>query len=266
VAKGNDGNYLQHSIEVDAAVQLAARDRTGSLHIAIAHGMAPFEASEEPANPPAHALLLQALNESYGTRRNGEPAIVSAYRRSGATLARYPNSAELLRHAVGADQLSGGITEIDPGKHELLKKAWAGYRVVPVNSSWRSEIDRGRILACPVGLETPWLVTFDPMTYSHNGDADDDSLYRADLDRLSILLQPYITTGQPGLVAVSVYSVRPDVRPRFWRFVDELAESVGARLVSCWLTHRGGNRNLGGLLCSGFDYSVLPRGVKAGRD
>ena len=215
VAKGNDGNYLQHSIEMDAAVQLAAQARTGCLHIALAHGMAPFEGSEEPANPPARALLLQALNESYRAPRNGEPPIVSAYRRTGATLARYPNSAELLRHAIGAAQLSGGITEVDPMKHELLAQAWAGSRVVPISSSWRSEIEPGGTLACPTDLETPWLVTFDPMTYCQDGYADDDSLYGADLERLSILLQPYMATRQPGLAAVFVYSVRPDARPRF---------------------------------------------------
>ena len=266
MAKGNDGNYLQHSIEVDAAVQLAARDGASRLHVALAHGMAPFESSEQPRNPPARALLLEALNQSYGELKQGEQPIVSAYRHTQATLARYPNSAELLRSAIGADRSSGGITEVDPAKYELLARAWSGSKVMPVNSSWRSEIESSGTLACPAGLETPWLVTFDPMTYCEAGYADDDSLYRADLERLSILLNPYIITGQPGLAAVFVYSVRPEVRPQFWQFVDELAESVAANLISCWVTHRGGNRNLGGLLCSGFNYSVLPQGVRVGRE
>ena len=266
LAKGNDGNYLQHSIEVDAAVQLAAQDSAGRLHVALAHGMAPFESSEQPRNPPARALFLAALNESYGESKQGEQRIVSAYRHSGATLNRYPNSAELLRSAIGADRLSGGITEVDPAKYELLSRAWSGSRVTPVNSSWRSEAETGRTLACPEGLDTPWLVSFDPMTYCASGCLDDDSLYRSDLERLSSLINPYVISGQPGLAAVFVYSVRPEVRPQFWRFVDELAERVGVHLVTCWVTHRGGNRNLGGLFCSGFTYSVLPDGVKVGRE
>jgi hypothetical protein len=148
--------------------------------------------------------------------------------------------------------LSGGITEVDVVKHELLAQSWSGSRVVPVNSSWRSEIESDGTLACPAGLETPWLVTFDPMTYCQDGYADDDTLYSADVERLSILLKPYIATRQPGLAAVFVYSVRPEVRPQFWHFVEEIADSVRASLVSCWVTHRGGNRNLGGLLCSEF--------------
>ena len=48
VAKGNDGNYLQHSVEIAAAVRLAGKDSAGRLHIAVAHRMAPFEACDEP--------------------------------------------------------------------------------------------------------------------------------------------------------------------------------------------------------------------------
>jgi hypothetical protein len=72
MAKGNDGNYLQHSIEVDAAVRLAGTDPFGRLHIALTHGIAPFEPSEEPSNPPARSLLLRALSDSYGPHRDGE--------------------------------------------------------------------------------------------------------------------------------------------------------------------------------------------------
>jgi hypothetical protein len=266
VAKGNDGNYLQHSIEVSAAAQLASRDETGRLHVAFAHGMAPFESSDQPKNPPARGLLLHALNESYGAPKEGEQQIVSAYRRCGATLSRYPNSAELLRSVIGADRLAGGITEVEPAKYALLARAWSGSRVVAVNSSWRSQIEPGGVLACPAGLETPWLVTLDPMTYCDSGFVDDDSMYPDDLEGLSNLLIPYITTGQPGIAALFVYSVRPEVRPQFWQFVHKLGERVDADLVSCWVTHRGGNRNLGGLLCSGLTYSVFPNGVRFGQE
>ena len=47
MAKGNDGNYLQHSIEVNAAMHLSQMDTNGRLHIALTHGMAPFERFEK---------------------------------------------------------------------------------------------------------------------------------------------------------------------------------------------------------------------------
>jgi hypothetical protein len=112
VAKGNDGNYFQHSIEVAVAVQLAAMDPTGRLHFSFAHRMAPFETCDNPPVGQSRGLFERALNDSYRPRQSSEQPIVSAYRATGATLRRYPNSAELLRYAIGADRVSGGITEV----------------------------------------------------------------------------------------------------------------------------------------------------------
>lgn len=61
MAKGNDGNYLQHSVEVAAAVQLAARHPEGWLHVALAHGMEPFEPCGELPNGQARKRLHKAL-------------------------------------------------------------------------------------------------------------------------------------------------------------------------------------------------------------
>lgn len=268
MAKGNDGNYLQSSVEIAAAVQLASIDAAHRLHIALTHGMAPFESTDETPNPPARSLLLRALNDSYRPRTANEPSIVTAYRKANASLTRYPNSAELLRHAVGVDRLSGGITEVDKGKHALLEQAWSGSRVVPVNSSWRSETESGGALACPAILETPWLLTLDPMTYREEGCVDDANLYRADLERLTSLLKPYIASDRPGMAAVFVYAIKPDDRPQVWRFVNDLASAVGTGLLCCWVTHRGGSRNLAGLLCSGLNCLAddLPDGLTPGRD
>ena len=48
MAKGNDGNYLQHSIEIESATRLAGTDPRGRLHIALTHGMSPWEPFREP--------------------------------------------------------------------------------------------------------------------------------------------------------------------------------------------------------------------------
>jgi hypothetical protein len=73
MAKGNDGNFLQHSVELTAASHLATLSADSSLHISITHGMAPFE--ECGAVSPGQctnnfdtalkkALMLPELNES----------------------------------------------------------------------------------------------------------------------------------------------------------------------------------------------------------
>lgn len=57
VAKGNDGNYLQHSIEVAIAWQLVTRIAGSRLHIALTHGMAPYEPCGSLPNGQTRALL-----------------------------------------------------------------------------------------------------------------------------------------------------------------------------------------------------------------
>jgi hypothetical protein len=244
VAKGNDGNYLQHSIEVASAVRLGAMDAAGRIHIALAHGMAPFEPCDASRSGQSRGLLERALNASFRPQQTEEPPIVSAYRSARASLTKYPNSAELLRCAIGREKLSGGITEVDPAKYEQLEAAWSGSQVFPKHSSWRCQIESGGVLACPNDLETPWLFALDPMTYHEEGYADDSHVYRADLERLSAVVKGYVSSRRPGLVALFVYGVGANVRPQFWSFLDDLASCTGTDAVSCWTQHRWGNRNL----------------------
>ena len=265
MAKGNDGNYLQHSVEIEVALRLAKTDAKGRLHIALTHGMAPFEPFQA-GKGQVRRCLDAALNASREPPRLGESAIVAAYRKTGASAERYPNSAELLRSVIGTDKLSGGITENDREKWRQLDCAWAGSGVVPVCSSWRDQLNGNGILACPDDLEVPWLFTMDPMTYTEGNEAD-HSLHRADIDRLSASLTRYVRSGKPGIAALFVYAVRPDSRCSFWRFVDDLQVRTGTASRSCWHTHRGGNRNLAALLCSGIRLptAFAPAGLTAGR-
>ena len=39
MAKGNDGNYLQHCVEVETATRLTQLDTQQRIHIALTHGM-----------------------------------------------------------------------------------------------------------------------------------------------------------------------------------------------------------------------------------
>ncbi len=59
MAKGNDGNYLQHSIEVEIAHLLVAISSSGGLHASLTHGMAPFESCDEAAETRGTSCLTQ---------------------------------------------------------------------------------------------------------------------------------------------------------------------------------------------------------------
>jgi hypothetical protein len=58
MAKGNDGNLLQHAIEADLVVRLYRRGRGTGLHVVLTHGMEPYEAFEPRGkNPSAFKTL-----------------------------------------------------------------------------------------------------------------------------------------------------------------------------------------------------------------
>lgn len=267
MAKGNNGHLLQHGVEVAAALHLSALRPEGRLHIALTHGMAPFEPCGKPSPGTACRLFQAALDAAEEPPEPDEPALVTAYRATNASLDHYPNTGELLRSVIGTDRLAGGITECDPRKHAQLQHAWSGSSITPVMSSWRAGIGPGGVLTPPASLDVPWLFTMDPMTYSERGEADDNNLHRADLERLSAVLSSYVASGEPGVAALFVYSVHPEDRPQFWTFVDDLARRTRMAVESCWLTHQGGNRNLAAVLCSAFALAAgwLPAGLNAGR-
>ena len=271
MAKGNDGNYLQHCVEVEAAVRLAKNGTDGRLHVALTHGMSPFESLGEP-NGNAHKLLYCALWEAAGESFGGERTLVRAYRecwesqgycpnytRVGDLIAdmkknaRYPNTAELMRAIIETENLSGGIAETDPSKHGKLAEAWPGSRIAVANSSWRKQLGPDGVLCCPDRLDMPWLFSMDPMTYTEDGREDGDKLHRSDLDRLAGVLERYFDSGQPGIASLFVYRVgtqNENPQRQFRFFMDDLATRLSAQTCSYWVTHRGGNLNLAGLLFS----------------
>jgi hypothetical protein len=267
VAKGNDGNYFQHSVEVAVALHLTKLSTHGSLHLALTHGMAPFEPCDTPSNGQSKDRLRKTLRDAQNPRSDGEPLIVTAYRATQASLDHYPNTGELLAAMVGRDRLSGGITERDKKKHAKLVERWSGSGVTPAKSSWRSDVCHGGVLSCPAMLHMPWLFAADPMTFREDGYADDDKLYQEDISRLSAALKGFVASGEPGAALLFVYAVRPKVRPQFWAFADGLSDNSGIPTVSCWMPHQGGNRNLAAVLCSGFVLPErwLPDGIRAGR-
>lgn len=149
MAKGNDENYFQHSVEVAVALYLTKLSTQGALHLALTHGMAPFEACESLPNGQTRGLLQKALQAALNPPACGESPIVAAYRATKASLKSYPNTGELLAATIGRDRLCGGITEVDVQKHAKLVEIWSGSSVAPVNSSWRREVRPSGVLSCP---------------------------------------------------------------------------------------------------------------------
>ena len=104
------------------------------------------------------------------------------------------------------------------------------------------------------------------MTYSEDGDEDDDKLHRFDLRLIGPALRLYFGSGQPGVAAIFVYNVRPkgeNSQQRFWNFMAVLWRSVAKKLpenvdivLSCHsLPHRDESRNLAGLIHSRVELS-----------
>ena len=78
MAKGNDGNLLQHWVEADSAARLHRIVKQEPLHIALTHGMAPFERFE-PRKPGASGFRrLDAWLATARSARLSEDAPVVA--------------------------------------------------------------------------------------------------------------------------------------------------------------------------------------------
>jgi hypothetical protein len=229
--------------------------------------MAPYEPCGSLPGGQMRALLEEALQCARRNRFDGEPPIISAYRACNASFDHYPNTAELLAAVIGRDRLKGGITESTPEKCTAIEAVWRQSHVTISSNSWRAEAQPGGVLDCPDGLNSPWLWSSDPMTYHEDGDADDDQFYRADLARLESVLTRFVASGQPGAASLFVYAVRPETRPKFWSFADELSGRIGATLITAWVTHQGGNRNLAAVLCSPAMLRPVwfPERIKCGR-
>ena len=250
MAKGNDGNYLQHCIEVEVAKHLAKTDPDGRLHVALTHGMAPFETLDKKRGSVEQSLLCDALNATARECQDEEPQIVKVYRKSGASPKQYPNTAELLRQVIGQKNLSGGITEKCPAKWEKLSRVWSKTKIRVANSSWREQLATGGVLTCPAGLNSPWLFSMDPMSYKENGTEDDGYLYHSDSCLLKPFLQKYFDNGKLGVACFFVYNLNKDQQCKFRSFINEIAENVEVAKVFYGVphTHNLKKFNIAGLL------------------
>jgi hypothetical protein len=131
MAKGNDGNLLQHWIEAELAWRLYRQGKGSRLLIVLTHGMAPYEcfrSRKKPGKqePPSGSRRLDgwlavAKKPNLPTV---PPAVVFAYRDCDASASHYPNSGEVLAALIGRGNLHGFISEVCPSKLDQLRYAW----------------------------------------------------------------------------------------------------------------------------------------------
>jgi hypothetical protein len=267
MARGNDGNYLQHSVEAVLAKQLLGIGN-GKLHFNSTHGMAPFERCEEPGNNVQKANLDSALGKSAQPATPGESEVVSAYRTVQASRKHYPNSGELLAGLAGRGCLTGGITETDPTKFASLETTWAGSGVRTVRKSWRNQLGPDGVHRCPSGLSRPWLFSMDPMKYSPTKYRDGDQIYKEDRDRICTTLTTFVQSKRPGAACIFAYTMHLVHRPVFWQFAGSLATATGMTPTYLWMPYMGGNRSLAAILLQGVSTPVSwpPPGIRVGSE
>src|ERR1700688_4911635 len=114
MAKGNDGNLLQHSVECALAWELYG-DGMHGLHLVCTHAMSISEPFDEPRHSP-HAIIDAALALAEHPVQT-EP-VLHAYHALGASAQGYPNSSELIAARLGDRKLSGCLVEVDQDKAE----------------------------------------------------------------------------------------------------------------------------------------------------
>lgn len=208
MARGNDGNILQHWVEAHLASLLLRKAKATTLHIALTHGMKPFEPFEaRETGISGFKRLDRWLSVArMQTTSETDPTVVYAYRACKASPYHYPNSAEILAAVVGRSNLQGSITECDPEKWWELSARWNNSSISVFRGSWRQHLTSH---GCPERLSYPWLFSMDPMTFvQESARPDDANLCATDLALLKPVLAKYLNSGQPGGVTVFCFSLR----------------------------------------------------------
>ncbi len=230
MAKGNDGNFLQHAVEAELADLLAP---AGPLRLVCTHAMAPFEPFAPRRGASCHHRLDRWLAHARGGRaaRPGAAALARAYARCGASARRYPNTLEVVSAAVGGGRLSGVLVERDPDVWSRLAARVAGERVEAVNASWRQVLRAGR-LGPRAGAWRSWLMTMDPYQYRGGPRRDDGFFYREDLRDLTPICREYGSRAGPGALCLLSYSMERANREAFVADVlDRLAPTLPRVMV-----------------------------------
>jgi len=216
MAKGNDGNVLQHGIELAIVSAIELRP----LFLTCTHTMAPREHCDDPSRD---RRLRHWLNVDTET-----PLVAKAYRDTNASLHSYPNTSELVASQVGNADLRGDLFEVCPNKINALNERWDDHLVTVRGQSWRTGLSD---ISIPT-VNDAWLFTMDPMTFvSNSPDADDDHNLRPnDIDHLIRFFANLGTFGDHWVISIFCFELRrgPGVN-RYELFLNEM-ERLGNSL------------------------------------
>lgn len=219
MAKGNDGNLLQHTVEVEAAAYLLDQVKGRGLHLVSTHAMAPFEPFDGTSKARTATKLGSKLRVANSVKATGGyPLIIRSYAGVQASEDRYPNTATLLDWICKekGTELNGVLVEVTEDKVSALRENFPRLNIV--HGSWRTGIealalsDRGR----------PWLFSMDPMKFTSGPVEDDDRMRRSDLELVLPVWASYLNTGLPGVVVLFSYSMRKDERIHFTETIAEV--------------------------------------------
>jgi len=226
MARGNDGNLLQHAVESELGFGLVAAASAGGLWLTCTHSMGPFEPlSRPPTEQPSqrhrfeHWWQRALLNEEAA-----DPPLLHAYRHCRQIdRDRYPNSAEIISVLIGRDQLAGTLVELKEVNGRALADRWRETAVAIKPGSWREALAD---LTAPANLDRPWLFTMDPFTYVTRPDADDGDLHAGDFQLLRNTVRSWLNSAQPGVFCAFCYAMPAGVRDEYQaamqRFRDEM--------------------------------------------
>jgi hypothetical protein len=219
MAKGNDGNLLQHTCELAAMRAIIHAVGVKRFHLYCTHAMAPSEVCETVPNPAGREQLTRALNLAAaqskalptGTKLKTSP-LIDVLSRLNASTASYPNTARILSseaERLGV-ALSAVLVDTDADVETALRASFATPPIRVFRGDWRKPIARFR------SYDAPWLFTMDPDTFSTRRtpsgiDARDLRLVAEHIDR--------DLAAHLGVVTVFGYAMVQATREAFWEAV-----------------------------------------------
>lgn len=231
MAKGNNGNLLQHFVETELATTLTDGMLEKRFYAVFTHGMAPFEPCEplaegEPAELRSLLKVLPGFDASWA-EESGFP-VLKAYKRLQASETNFPNSAEVVSSVLGDKAiLRGEICEQKPELAEELAKMWDVSTVNVRKGSWRDAV---RHIAAPDGQDAPWIFSMDPYRFKTREflDIQDDGyLDQHDLITLKPILSGHFNTGVRGVAVIFSYQMEPGEALSFENSIHDLCKMLG---------------------------------------
>jgi hypothetical protein len=221
MARGNNGNLLQHAVECEV-VRSALADfaNKNALHLFTTHSMRPFEDLEAKKGSSETKLFNMWLDAAIGADHNirrvdtsSFPAILDGYRGTSATYVHYPNTAELAASFVERARISGVLCEADPQLFNDLSNRWHGSKVRVRSGDWRSNVSS----LTAFEILAPWLFSLDPMSYSiapHGASLSND-FHESDFELINPIVDGLLKSVHPGAMCLFCYSLVKEDEERF---------------------------------------------------